>query len=173
MWTCFGAIEHFFNRLSYHSCPIVFYVSYEEDQGCASVLRLVLFFIFLCMTLPLFLCEQPANPSWPQSLKTVAQADSLRYMKPRAASRPSNGDRVSTCAVAGINVQASFFSAHTDAHNHICCLSSKTLAYIYRLVWSWSPNRILIFNDLLNVFLISFPSTSRMCFFLFTFGLKP
>ena len=43
--------------------------------------------------------------------------------------------------------------AHTDTHTQ--CLSSKTLAYIYSLVWSWSPNGILISNDLLNVFLIS------------------
>lgn len=150
MWICLRAMERFFNLLSHHSCPIVFYVSFKEDH-VPVFCGLFYSFIFLCMTLSLFLREQPANPSWPQLLKTVAQADSLHYMKPRAAPRPSNGDRVSTSAVAGINVQASFFSAHTEAHNHVCCLSSKTLAYIYRLVWSWSPNRILIFNDLLCI----------------------
>lgn len=63
-------------------------------------------------------------------------------------------------------VQA-LFLWHT--HTHAQCLSSKTLAYIYCLVWSWGPNGILISNDLLNVFLLL---NNTMIFFPFTFGPK-
>lgn len=151
-----------------HFRPIVFRLNLSEDDSeRADVLRSSV----LCDAV---FVNNSENLSWPQLLKTAAQADSLRDMKPRAAPRPSNGYRVSLSAVTGIMSEHFFFffCTHRKTQPHILCLSSKTLAYIYCLVWSWSPNRILISNDLLNVFLIFSPEQHNDLFSLFTFGPK-
>ncbi len=89
-------------------------------------------------------------------------------MKPRAAPRLSNGYHVSLSAV--LEIMSKHLCTHTHIHAHTM-LIQQTLAYIYCLVWSWSPNGILISNDLLNVFLIS-SLEQHNDFSLFYFGPK-